>query len=276
MNKENLSFKEIAPFDMQISYIDIDADSPLNVNYSHMHKECEIYINLSGNVSFAVEGSVYPVVPGSVIITRPYEYHHCIYHSNERHRHFWILFSAAGNERLFDIFFKRSPGKSNMLLLSAEEKEELQELCFKLNSSCSELKKYSLFFRIMDILSSSDRLAAPDAPENFMLKAISYIDNHFSEKISVKEVAAVCGVGINTLERHFSRLMNVTPHIYIRKRRLINAVRLLSAGKSVTEAAELSGFSDVSCFIELFKKNYGATPLKYKRLISQASDNAYK
>ncbi|MBR2466102.1 MAG: hypothetical protein IKB38_04145 [Clostridia bacterium] len=41
--------------------------------------------------------------------------------------------------------------------------------------------------------------------------------------------------------------------------------RLLSKQKSVTEAAELSGFPDVSAMISLFKKQYGVTSHKYKK-----------
>lgn len=111
MEKGKIDFCRIAPFEAEISYVSIDPNSSLNINEHHIHDECEIYVNLSGNVSFAVESSVYPVVPGSIIITRPHEFHHCIYHSNEPHRHLCILFSSAGNEQLFDIFFKRDLGK---------------------------------------------------------------------------------------------------------------------------------------------------------------------
>ena len=65
----------ISAVDFTISHMNKDATSPLNHNESHIHKECEIYINLSGDVSFEVENHIYPISRGSVIITRPYEYH---------------------------------------------------------------------------------------------------------------------------------------------------------------------------------------------------------
>lgn len=103
--KNHVEFKKINPFDMDITYIEPDSVSPLNVYNPHIHEECEIYINISGNVSFEVENRLYPLTPESVIITRPYEYHHCIYHNNDLHKHFWILFSARGNEELFKLFW---------------------------------------------------------------------------------------------------------------------------------------------------------------------------
>ena len=80
-----------------IKYVDMPPEAADKTNNSHVHPECEIYINLSGDVSFMVEKRIYPITPGSIIITRPYEYHHCIYHSDKPHRHFWILFSAPAD-----------------------------------------------------------------------------------------------------------------------------------------------------------------------------------
>ena len=53
--------------------------------------------------------------------------------------------------------------------------------------------------------------------------------------------------------------------LYIKKKRLGNAVKLLSKGCTVTEASYQSGFPDYSNFISVFKKTYGTTPLKYKK-----------
>ena len=89
---------------MTTTYVEIDSRSPLNVYDNHIHNECEIYINVSDDVSFSVGNSIYPVMPGGNIITSPLENHHCIYHTNRLHKHFWISFSAAGNERLRQLF----------------------------------------------------------------------------------------------------------------------------------------------------------------------------
>lgn len=101
-------FHAIKPFNLMVSYLELYFESSENVYDSHIHEECEIYVNLSGDVSFVVENHIYPLKPGDIIITRPYEYHHCVYHSNKLHKHFWVLFSSSGNEHLFDIFYKEN------------------------------------------------------------------------------------------------------------------------------------------------------------------------
>ena len=132
MKSNQLAFSEFYPFQFSVNYIDIDAKASENQHEHHVHAECEIYLNLSGDVSFMVEDHIYPIVPGSMIITKPYEYHHCIYHSNARHRHYWILFSADGNKEFFELFFRRAVGEQNLLVTPPEEMERLLSILERL------------------------------------------------------------------------------------------------------------------------------------------------
>lgn len=267
MKSDNEHFNEIKSFDVSVKYTELYSDSPENVFDSHIHEECEIYLNLSGDVSFVVENNIYPVKPGDIIITRPFEYHHCVYHSNKLHKHFWILFSSSGNEYLFDTFFKRKSGNANHLTLTPEDTESLISLCHKMTEyEPLQSRKYYNFFKLINILQNAD--IVNDTEANYPADttfAINYINLHFGEAISVSEIAKGANVSINTLERHFMQTMNISPSEYIRKKRLANAVKLLSGGCTVTEASGQSGFSDYSNFISLFKKTYGTTPLKYKK-----------
>ena len=266
-NKEQ--FSGIKPFDFSVTYSELCADSSENINNSHVHEDCEIYINLSGDVSFVVENNIYPVKPGDIIITRPFEYHHCVYHNNTLHKHFWILFSAQENEYLFDTFFKRNLGKSNRLSLPREDTDSLITLCHKMTKSEPQQSiKYYNFFKLINILQNAD--ITKDEEANYppdIAYALNYINSHLGDQISIREIAKECYVSVNTLERHFREYLSFTPSAYIQKKRLANAAKLLSTGYSVTMAAEQSGFPDYSNFIALFKKTYGITPLKYKKSV---------
>ncbi|MDY3845921.1 MAG: AraC family transcriptional regulator [Eubacteriales bacterium] len=260
-------FKLIRPFEFKIKYLEIDSHSSENQFDSHIHDECEIYINLSGDVSFVVENSIYPIVPGSIIVTRPFEHHHCVYHSNKLHKHYWILFSALGNEYLFDKFYKRNCGENNLLILDPDKYSELISVCKKMTEGNeSELEKYLNFFKMTGLLHDAAVLNHSNTsyPE-IIVKAMKYINDNISYPITVTDISQKVHVSINTLERHFLRFFNVSPSGYIRKKRLANAARLLSQGCSVTQASEKSGFSDCAGFISLFKRTYGQTPLEYKK-----------
>jgi AraC-like DNA-binding protein len=54
----------------------------------------------------------------------------------------------------------------------------------------------------------------------------------------------------------------------LRKKRLFASMLALRNGDTVTEAAMKSGFSDYSNYIQLFKKQFGITPLQYKKNLS--------
>ena len=259
----------MSEIDFTISYEDMDVDSSFNQNGSHIHKECEIYINLSGDVSFEVEKRIYPVSRGSVIITRPYEYHHCIYHSNACHKHFWITFSAEGNEDFLQMFFDREKGTNNWIILN---EEQLNECCMVidnlLNNHNNSLMRRINFLQIFRILSGVGSRQNENDIEHLpkdVATAIIYMDNHLTEDMSVDELSGACNVSINTLERHFKETLGVSPIALLRKKRLIASMEHLRNGSSVTEAAFKSGFSDYSNYIQLFRKQFKITPLQYKK-----------
>jgi len=260
-------FEKIAPFEFSLGYGTLDADSPENAFTSHVHDACEIYINLSGDVAFMVEGCLYPILPGNIIITRPFEYHHCIYRSNAPHEHFWILFSCEGNEKLFDLFFNRKAGEGNLLTLPIAETDELIALCHSMRQGrMSHAEQYLCFFKLLALLERV-KPAAPAArqyPDDLRL-ALHYINTRFAENLTIAMLAQQANVSQNTLERHFARYLRTTPAAYLRGKRLAGAAQLLAQGANVTEACQACGFADCSSFIALFRKTYGQTPLQYKK-----------
>ena len=254
-------------FSMAVRYVDGDlGDEPLPPGH-HSHAECEIYVNLGGDVSFMVEDQLYPIRYGNIVITRPYEYHHCIYHSKARHPHFWILFSGEGNERILDLFFGRQKGRHNLFSLGTERTQELVELCHLLRDpSVGEIDRYFYFFKLLRLLESAKEIAGEtDRHPDAAALVLQAIHKRYATKLSIRELAAEAHISVSTLERWFEENLHVTPSGYIQRIRLANAARMLSEQRSVTEVAEECGFSDVSAFITVFKNHYGMTPLQYKK-----------
>lgn len=262
-----ITFDGLHSFDMRVRYVEDVVGIPDRLEGNHIHGECEIYVHLSGDVSFMVEDQLYPIQYGNVVITRPYEYHHCIYHTKTRHRHFWILFSGADNEKLLDLFFERRKGDGNLLTLENESMQELVELCFSLcRQPQGEVEKYFYFFKLLRLLEQAEMSGAESVEsKQEMSSVLSAIHRRYGEPLSVRELAEGAHISISTMERWFAEHLHTTPSAYIRRIRLANAARLLSEQYSVTETAELCGFSDVSAMIGMFKKQYGVTPLRYKK-----------
>ena len=256
-----------------INYVELDRDSPENNNETHIHRECEIYVNLSGDVDFEVENKIYRIERGSVIVTRPYEYHHCIYRSNALHKHYWILIDMHNGTELVDEIFKGSAPERNMLRLGEDELERLSECIDKmLTKNTTKLGTGIAFLTLIQLLSEhkvidsrdSDSVSKGGLPED-VLCALKYMDEHLCEAIDAEALAKCSFVSVNTLERHFKEYLSTTPFAMLRKKRLINSSMLLRLGYSVSEACERSGFSDYSNYIASFRSFFGITPLKYKK-----------
>ena len=264
-----LSFKtaslEINPLNLTINYHFGKVCFSKKTIDSHFHDKCEIYVNISGDVSFMVEDRIYAVESGDVIITRPYEKHHCIYHHTDVHDHFCIMLSYEKNEEILAPFFKRESGVGNLISLSKPQKEKLLGLCTTLVEEKNDLRRYIAFFSLIDML-SGEKFSETSAllPDDVKL-SIEYISSVLPGKISVEDVASAGHVTVNTLERHFRQYLGISPREYIGNCRLLDAQAVLENGGSVTEAAMASGFSDYSHFIALFKKKYGITPKKFQQ-----------
>ena len=67
--------------------------------------------------------------------------------------------------------------------------------------------------------------------------------------------------------RDFKAALGASPTAVLRKKRLIASMACLRSGDSVTEAALKCGFSDYSNYIQLFRRQFGMTPLQYKKEI---------
>ncbi len=269
MKYKKLTLSKTGEINFSITYAKAEVASRTNHNESHIHKECEIYINLSGDVSFEVENKIYPIKRGSVIITRPYEYHHCICHSDICHEHYWITFSADENEEFLDIFYDRKKGNNNLLLLNEDSLESISLLLESiLRSDTDKLGEKISILSLFHILRNCKSFSYEEYNKSLLpdvLKALSFMDENLRENLNINSIAHTANVSVNTLERHFKSSLNISPSKMLTKKRLIQSLEYLRNGDTVTEAAIKSGISDYSNYIQLFKKQFGMTPLSYKK-----------
>ena len=76
----------------------------------------------------------------------------------------------------------------------------------------------------------------------------------------VDRLAKQHGVARRTLERRFRDETGMSFGMWRQKARLLDSIRLLAEGQSVTDAALDCGYSSVSAFIAAFKGTFGYTP----------------
>lgn len=93
-----------------------------------------------------------------------------------------------------------------------------------------------------------------------------YIQKHYSEKISIAQLANEAFLSERGCYRVFQEYLHMTPTDYITSYRLQMACQMLT--KEDTSLAEISqncGLGSSSYFGKVFKENMGCTPLEYRR-----------
>lgn len=270
IKKQKISFGSLAPFELYVEYIN-QINFPIEKeSKTHIHNTFEIYFNLSGDVSFVVENHTYPISRGNVILTKPFEYHHCVIHDNKEHEHYCLRFSGSEQDELFLPFHQREKGKNNHIAFTEDQIYSLKRhFDALLNlSEDSSIEKYYHLIRIFQIIQNQSAIPNSDfsdhIPQN-LHKILDIIAEQYATPITVATLAAEIFVSVNTLERYFKRYLNITPSEYIKRKRLSEAMLLLNSNTSVSQVAYKCGFPDSSNFIQIFKRTFGQTPYQYMK-----------
>jgi AraC family transcriptional regulator len=96
-------------------------------------------------------------------------------------------------------------------------------------------------------------------------KVQDFLDENFTRKIALAEMASVCGLSSYHFVRAFSRTFGAPPHQYVLDLRLDFAERLLAESRmTIADIAHLSGFSSQSHFTTVMNKYRHATPLQLR------------
>lgn len=95
--------------------------------------------------------------------------------------------------------------------------------------------------------------------------AVRYMETHFAKSLTLPDVAAHAGLSAEYLSRLFKEETGVKFVVYLNNLKLKHALRLLETTTlKVYEVAEQVGYSNLSYFSTVFKKNFGQNPFDYK------------
>jgi AraC family transcriptional regulator len=92
-------------------------------------------------------------------------------------------------------------------------------------------------------------------------RVTAYIEDHLADaSLSVAVLAEVASLSAFHFLRSFRRTLNMTPHAYVRARRLERARAALATGGTVPEVAERYGFRHVRHFRAAYARHHGLAP----------------
>ena len=93
-----------------------------------------------------------------------------------------------------------------------------------------------------------------------------YIDNHFKENLSLDQLAELAHVNKYYLAHSFRREYNTSPISYLISRRIQESRFLLAeTDHTLSQIAQILGFSSLSYFSQSFRRIEGMSPMEYRR-----------
>lgn len=98
-------------------------------------------------------------------------------------------------------------------------------------------------------------------------EALLFIESHYSESITLEEIADSIHLSKSECCRCIKRCLNMTPFEYLMRFRILKSTQIMSTQKtaSIADLASAVGFNSCSYFNKLFRKYMGCTPSQYRK-----------
>jgi AraC-like DNA-binding protein len=98
-----------------------------------------------------------------------------------------------------------------------------------------------------------------------IVQAKLFIDNNFSQKIDLNNIADEAYFSKFHFIRLFKKIYGKTPHHYLTQVRIDHARQLLKDDISISDVCCAVGFESLTSFTGLFKKSTGSTPSAFQQ-----------
>lgn len=124
------------------------------------------------------------------------------------------------------------------------------------------------------IRDSVERETADGSPNIYSYSeyAVRYINNHFSEKVRIQDLADHIGISRSYLVKLVKQETGMSPQEYLIETRMRRASDLLSrTNDSIRVVAAECGYDDALAFSKVFKSRFGLNPTEYREKHSKNS-----
>jgi len=253
---------------------------PLYNDQPQLHDWYELFFVKAGEVSWFIENEMHPIAPYTLTIFNSQEIHKLHIRSNKRFERMKLLFNPA-LARQFSIngfdplacFDERPKGKGNIVALSMQEGQELQDLFKKVAAEDDRPETpLSRLIALMDILILANRLyrnsparsEAPALPDK-VADVMAYVSEHLGDDLSLEAISSALGINRFYLCRIFKKETGSTLHNYILYKRISEAKKLLHDGIKTSQVCAMCGFGSMARFAASFRNIVGQTPAAYAK-----------
>lgn len=249
---------------------------------NHWHEEAELTLITSGKCIYKIDLVEYEVEEGDILFVPPLFLHSITLGNNKKvssETYVFYLKFLGGNStdicstRYLAPIMNQEFSMPYVIKPNYPVYVSLRKIFNQINTTYDEsiigyeLALKSLFLQtIFLLLQYSKKVAVPETEKvsDKIKNVLDYIELHYSETITVSQLAKLCYFSDYHFMRFFKKHMNMTCVEYINNLRLEKAVELFEKGNSSIMEVSLSvGFHNLSYFHRAFKKKYRMTPLSF-------------
>ena len=178
---------------------------------------------------------------------------------------FYMFYVQSKNK--ITVFGKEHPVNPTLKRFMQESDDEYseKEICYKLPIRANIYHMMTALLRYYcGSKNELDRMIYHNVLR--LRPVISYIDEHFKEKIYIEELSAMINVSPDYFTKMFKESIGKTPIDYINGMRVNSAMELLCGTEmSMTEIADAIGFCNPNYFHKIFKQYMETSPLAYRK-----------
>ena len=252
----------------------------------HWHAEMEITLIQDGTSDYKVGQKVFEANAGDIILIPPYCTHSACEIPGKTMISDSMVFHpdylGANNQDLSASKYLRPMAEGQLLMQEvirdgdagyAEIKDTFIRAldCFKNKQPFYEMLLKEKLLHILILLFSYGYIRESDdshiTSENrrHIKSALEYITDHYSEKISISEMAQLAGFSENYFMSLFRQYVGMSCIQYVNHYRIQKAAHALEeTTKSVSEIAMIHGFDNISYFNLQFRRTFGMTPREFR------------
>lgn len=261
----------------------------------HWHSTVEIIMPVQNTFTVTMNKTTYHLNENDILIVPPGELHELT--PPESGARFVLLFDLSalnkfkGFTRLFSLFSLSSLiTPDTMPEIYEKEREILKQVAIEYvaGGDLAEPSILALLIQFFVLLARNNEDAVPaslpamqpnkqrEYIEKFNI-VFDYIEHHYTEDITLEEVAGQIGFSKFHFSRLFRQFTDTAFYDYLCARRIKAAeALLLDPNLSITEIALQSGFASISTFNRVFKKFKECTPTEFKEFYKDTGRTAPK
>ncbi|MDU2489533.1 MAG: AraC family transcriptional regulator [Clostridium celatum] len=258
---------------------------------THWHEEIEVIIVLDGSCDYRINLNSFIVNKGDILIIDSQSLHSLTCISNKNMT--WASF-------VFNMNMLKSSNTDGTLLKYIApllNHEHQLPIILKDNINCYpkifdvieniiycyyekdiayELELKSLLFKFFSLLYKNDLIERNQSKNNLTINTtdkiklvLNYINDHYSEDISINTLAELCEYSEYHFMRFFKKHIGLTCVQYINNLRLEkSSILLTSTNNAIMDISLEVGFDNLSYFNKLFKRKYNLTPKEFRTINS--------